>query len=80
MGPARSPQKPKLDIAMIALPVREAAKLVSLPDRHLRAAIKRGEINPRAVGRHSVIVLSELEQWLKNRPRTKSSLGELRHA
>lgn len=58
---------------MLALPIREAAKAVSVPDRHLRAAIKRGEINPRAVGRCSVIVLSELETWLRGRPATKSS-------
>lgn len=59
---------------MIALPIREAAKAVSIPERHLRAAIKRGEINPRAVGRRSVLILSELESWLKDRPRTASSV------
>lgn len=58
---------------MLALPIREAAKAVSIPERHLRAAIQRGEINPRAVARCSVIVVSELEDWLKGRPRTKSS-------
>jgi excisionase family DNA binding protein len=75
-----SPPKPKLDLVMIALRISEAAKAVSIPERHLRAAIKSGELNPRAVGRRSVLLISELEQWLKNRPRTKSSLGEAVHA
>jgi len=56
---------------MLALSWSAAARVCNLPERHLRLA--RGEIIPRASGRRSVLILSELEDWLKGLPRTKTS-------
>jgi hypothetical protein len=58
---------------MLALSWSAAARACNLPERHLRLAAQRGEIIPRASGRRSVLIVSELEEWLKNRPAPKSS-------
>ncbi len=50
---------------MLALSWSAAARACNLPERHLRLAAARGEITPRASGRRSVLIVSELEDWLK---------------
>lgn len=50
-----------------------AARLYGLPHHAMRRLIREGYIVPRAVGRRSIVILSELEELLKTLPPTKSS-------
>jgi hypothetical protein len=53
--------------------VLTAARLYGLPHHAMRRLIREGRITPRAVGRRSIVILSELEEVLKTFPPTKSS-------
>jgi len=52
---------------------RAAAAAYGLGQHHLRRLIREGAVTPRAVGRRSIILFSELEAALRAMPRTKSS-------
>lgn len=52
---------------------RATAQIYGLGQHHLRRLIAEGKIVPRAIGRRSIIIFSELEKVLAELPRTKSS-------
>jgi hypothetical protein len=52
---------------------RAAAAAYGLGQHHMRRLIREGTVTPRAVGRRSIIIFSELEAALRSLPRTKSS-------
>jgi hypothetical protein len=52
---------------------RAAAAAYGLGQHHLRRLIREGAVTPRAVGRRSIVLFSELEAALKKLPRTRSS-------
>ena len=52
---------------------RAAARSYGIGQHHMRRLIREGRVTPRAVGRRSIILFSELEVALRNLPRTKSS-------
>jgi hypothetical protein len=52
---------------------RAAAISYGIGQHHLRRLIREGAVTPRAIGRRSIIIFSELEAALRNLPRTKSS-------
>jgi hypothetical protein len=52
---------------------RATASLYGIGQHHMRRLIREGTVTPRAVGRRSIIIFSELEAALRNLPRTKSS-------
>ncbi len=52
---------------------RECAQIFGLPHHLLRAAIAAGELSPRACGRHSLLLLDDVRQWILSKPKTKSS-------
>jgi hypothetical protein len=60
----------------IAFPVKRAHEACGVRARHIRNAIKAGELVPRAVGRCSILVAADLRDWLRSRPPTKSSKGQ----
>ena len=55
---------------------RAAAAAYGLGQHHLRRLIREGAVTPRAVGRRSIILFSELEAALRTMPRTRSSKRE----
>ncbi len=55
---------------------RAAATAYGIGQHHIRRLIREGAITPRAVGRRSIILFSELEAALRAMPRTKSSKGD----
>lgn len=55
---------------------RAAALAFGIGQHHIRRLIREGTITPRAVGRRSIILFSELEAALRAMPRTKSSKGD----
>jgi hypothetical protein len=60
---------------------RAAAISFGIGQHHLRRLIREGAVTPRAVGRRSIVLFSELEAALRALPPTKSSKGEgARHA
>jgi len=60
---------------------RAAATAFGLGQHHLRRLIREGAVTPRAVGRRSIVLFSELEAALRALPPTKSSKrDEARHA
>ena len=54
---------------------RATALAYGIGQHHIRRLIREGTITPRAVGRRSIILFSELEAALRAMPRTKSSKG-----
>ena len=52
---------------------RAAARAYGLSDYHIRRLIRDGAVTPRALGRRSIILFSELEEALRSLPPTKSS-------
>lgn len=54
-------------------PVLAAARAYGIPHHKMRALIKDGHIVPRAVGRRSIVIFSELEAFLLSLPKTRSS-------
>jgi hypothetical protein len=52
---------------------RAAAAAFGLGQHHLRRLIREGLVTPRAIGRRSIVIFSELEEVLRAMPRTKSS-------
>lgn len=65
--------------------VLAAARAYGIPHHRMRAIIREGYVVPRAVGRRSIVIFSELESYLRSLPATKSSrprssLGEAVHA
>jgi hypothetical protein len=52
---------------------RAAAAAYGLGQHHMRRLIREGAVVPRAIGRRSIVLFSELEAALRNLPRTKSS-------
>jgi hypothetical protein len=59
---------------------RAAATAYGIGQHHMRRLIREGAITPRAIGRRSIVLFSELEEALRNLPRTKSSKREECHA
>jgi hypothetical protein len=55
---------------------RAAATAYGIGQHHIRRLIREGVITPRAVGRRSIILFSELEEALRALPRTKSSKSD----
>ena len=55
---------------------RAAAISFGIGQHHLRRLIREGAVTPRAVGRRSIVLFSELEAALRALPRTKSSKRE----
>lgn len=53
--------------------VLQAARAYGLPHHRMRAIVREGYVTPRAVGRRSIVLFSELEAYLKTLPPTKSS-------
>lgn len=58
---------------------RAAAISYGIGQHHMRRLIAEGRIVPRALGRRSIVIFSELEEALRNLPRTKSSKREECH-
>ncbi len=52
---------------------RAAATAYGIGQHHFRRLIREGVITPRAIGRRSIVLFSEVEDALRNLPRTKSS-------
>jgi hypothetical protein len=52
---------------------RAAAISYGIGQHHIRRLIREGAITPRAVGRRSIVLFSELEEVLRSLPRTRSS-------
>jgi hypothetical protein len=55
--------------------VLAAARAYGISHHRMRAIIREGYVTPRAVGRRSIVLFSELEAYLRSLPRTKSSLA-----
>jgi hypothetical protein len=53
--------------------VLAAARAYGIPHHRMRAIIREGYVVPRALGRRSIVIFSELEAYLKTLPPTKSS-------
>jgi len=58
---------------------RAAATAYGIGQHHLRRLIREGAVTPRAIGRRSIVLFSELEDALRNLPRTRSSKREECH-
>ena len=56
-----------------AASVLAAAQAFGIPHHRMRALIKEGHIVPRAVGRRSICLFSEIEAYLAGLPATRSS-------
>ena len=54
--------------APLAYTIPEAALAVSVSTDTIRAAIRRGDLAPRYVGRKAIIPASELDAWLHALP------------
>jgi len=54
---------------------RAAATAYGIGQHHIRRLIREGAITPRAVGRRSIVLFTELEAALRDLPPTKSSKG-----
>jgi hypothetical protein len=52
---------------------RAAATAYGIGQHHMRRLIREGAVTPRAIGRRSIVLFSEVEDALRNLPRTKSS-------
>jgi hypothetical protein len=55
---------------------RAAATAYGIGQHHMRRLIREGAVTPRALGRRSIVIFSELEDALRNLPRTRSSKRE----
>jgi hypothetical protein len=55
---------------------RAAATAYGIGQHHMRRLIREGAVTPRAIGRRSIVLFSELEQAIRNLPRTRSSKRE----
>jgi hypothetical protein len=55
---------------------RAAATAYGIGQHHMRRLIREGAVTPRAIGRRSIVIFSELEEALRNLPRTKSSKAD----
>ncbi len=53
-------------------PVLATARIYGLPHHAIRRIIREGHVVPRAVGRRSIILFSEMDDYLKSLPKTKS--------
>jgi excisionase family DNA binding protein len=49
------------------------ARAYGIPNWRVRKAIREGELTAFGVGRKSLLLFSDLEQWIKSHPPTKSS-------
>lgn len=52
---------------------RDCASIFGIPLWRLRAAIAAGELVPRAIGRKSFLLFTNIERWIESHPPTKSS-------
>lgn len=52
--------------------VLRTAEIFGLPHHLMRRYIREGKILPRAAGRSSICIFSEVEEFLKSLPKTKS--------
>jgi hypothetical protein len=52
---------------------RAAATAYGIGQHHMRRLIAEGRVVPRALGRRSIVLFSELEGALRQLPRTRSS-------
>lgn len=55
---------------------RAAATAYGIGQHHMRRLIREGVITPRAVGRRSIVLFSELEEAIRRLPPTRSSKRE----
>ena len=51
--------------------VLDAANHYGIPHHHMRRLVREGLVVPRALGRRSIVIFSELEAALKTLPPTK---------
>lgn len=58
---------------------RATATLYGIGQHQFRKLIREGLITPRAIGRRSICLFSEVEEVLRNLPRTRSSKREECH-
>ena len=56
----------------LAVAVSAAGQLCGLPQHHVTLAINAGALVPHAVGRRSILLVADLDAWLRGKPRTKS--------
>jgi hypothetical protein len=59
---------------------RAAAISYGIGQHHMRRLIREGAVTPRAIGRRSIVLFSELEEALRNLPRTRSSKADATEA
>lgn len=52
---------------------RDAAMAYGIGQHHMRRLIREGAVVPRAIGRRSIVLFSEVEAYLLTLPRTRSS-------
>ena len=55
---------------------RATATAFGIGQHQFRKLIREGVITPRAIGRRSIVLFSEVEDALRNLPRTKSSKAD----
>jgi hypothetical protein len=77
MGSAKSPKRsgPYQMVQRGASP-RAAATAYGIGQHHMRRLIREGAVTPRAIGRRSIVLFSELEAAIRDLPRTKSSKND----
>jgi hypothetical protein len=59
---------------------RAAAISYGIGQHHMRRLIREGAVTPRAIGRRSIVLFSELEAAIRDLPRTKSSKNDATEA
>lgn len=64
---ARPAPEPTAPPARLAVGVAEAATLIGVSARSVWAMIARGELRPAKVGRRRVLLIEDLENWLRAR-------------
>jgi hypothetical protein len=52
---------------------RACARVFSIPQHRIYAAIKAGELVAHAIGRKSILLFSDVRDWIRAHPSTKSS-------
>jgi hypothetical protein len=56
----------------LAYSVEEAAAACACRPFHIRRAVKNCDLTSHSIGRRSVLLRSDLIEWLRTRPQTKS--------
>jgi hypothetical protein len=76
MGTAESPNDQDPIMVQRGASPRAAAISYGIGQHHMRRLIREGAVTPRAIGRRSIVLFSELEEALRNLPRTRSSKAD----